>query len=404
MWGQEQAMPKKVDEMSAKTVGDLAEPGLHNVGGVPGLHLQVQSQVSKSWILRAVVGDRRKDIGLGGFPDVSLAKARERAREAREQIRRGVDPVQQTKTARLNLRAEQAKRLTFSEATRQYIASQGPSWSNPKHAKQVASTLETYAHPVIGELPVNDIELPHIIDILRPIWTTKTETASRVRGRIEGVLDWATVGGYRSGLNPARWRGHLDKVLPKPSRVSKVEHHEALPYAKIGKFMAELRKAEGTGARALEFVILNASRSGEVRGADWSEVDLEAAVWTVPAARMKSRKEHRVPLSSAAVALLKALPRMAGTSLIFPGTKRKPLSDMTLTAVMRRMRLHAVPHGFRSTFSDWVSDCTSYDRDTREMALSHPPENKIEAAYRRGDLFEKRRRMMEDWATFLSNS
>jgi integrase len=396
-------MPKKVEELSAKAVRDLVKPGLHAAGGVPGLHLQVQTQAARSWILRVVVGDRRRDIGLGGFPDVSLATAREKARQIREQIRQGNDPVQQAQAARAGLRADQAKLLKFSEAAREYIASLAPSWSNPKHAKQYSSTLETYAYPVMGELPVKDIEVAHVIQVLRPIWTTKTETASRLRGRIEGVLDWATVAGYREGLNPARWRGHLDKMLPRPSRVSKVEHHEAVPHAEVGEFMVNLREAVGMGARALEFAILNASRSGEVRGAVWDEIDLRAATWTIPGDRMKAGKEHRVPLSVTAIALLKALPRIAGSSLVFPGTKGSALSDMTLTAVMRRMGTSAVPHGFRSTFRDWAAEQTAHPSEVVELALAHTIGNKVEAAYRRGDLFEKRRRLMEDWTAFLSN-
>jgi integrase len=255
---------------------------------------------------------------------------------------------------------------------------------------------------VIGPLLVRDVELPQIKAVLDPIWTTKTETASRLRGRIESVLNWAAANGYRSGLNPARWRGHLDKLLAKPSKVAKVVHHAAMPLSEVGAFMVKLRAAEGMGARALEFAILTAARSGEVRGATWAEVDTNDAVWIVPAERMKAGREHRVPLSPAAVKLLKVLPRMAGTNLVFPAPRGGVLSDMTLGAVLRRMDVGAVPHGFRSTFRDWCSERTSYPHQIAEMALAHTIGNKVEAAYRRGDLFDKRRKLMSEWATFCA--
>jgi integrase len=253
---------------------------------------------------------------------------------------------------------------------------------------------------VIGRMLVRDIDLPHIEAVLRPIWETKTETATRVRGRIEKVLDWATVGKYREGLNPARWKGHLDSRLAPPRKLTKVEHHAALAAGRVGAFMAELRKQAGMGARALEFAILTAARSGEVRGAIWEEIDLEAAVWTVPAERMKAGKEHRVPLSTPAIRILKALPRIDGTELVFPAARGGKLSDMTLSAVLRRMNVPAVPHGFRSTFRDWCAEQTNYPRDVAEMALAHTIGDKVEAAYRRGDLFDKRTKLMKAWGDF----
>jgi integrase len=292
--------------------------------------------------------------------------------------------------------------LTFEQCASKYIAVKSAEWSNAKHAAQWAATLATYAYPVIGPIMVRDVELPQVKAVLDPIWTTKTETATRVRGRIEAVLDWATVNGYRSGLNPARWRGHLDKVLAAPAKIAKIEHHAAVPVPEVGAFMRALRAQEGMGARALEFAILTAARSGEVRGATWGEIDLDAAVWVVPGERMKAGKEHRVPLSDAAVAVLREVPRMAGTDVVFSSTKGAALSDMTLSAVMRRMGVACVPHGFRSTFRDWCSERTSYPRDVAEMALAHAIGDKVEAAYRRGDLFEKRRRMMDEWATFCA--
>jgi integrase len=247
---------------------------------------------------------------------------------------------------------------------------------------------------------VRNVELANVLAVLEPIWTEKTETATRLRGRIEQVLDWATARGYRDGLNPARWRGHLDKLLARPSKVADVEHHAALPFTEIGDFMLRLRDAEGMGACALEFAILTAARSGEVRGATWTEIDLKAAVWTVPGNRIKMGREHRVPLSPPVIALLNALRRMAGTDFLFPAPRGGTLSEMTLSAVVRRMKVAAVPHGFRSTFRDWASERTNYPRDVAEMALAHAIGDRVEAAYRRGDLFEKRRRLMADWAAF----
>jgi len=346
------------------------------------------------------MGGKRREMGLGGFPDVTLADARAAARKAREQIRLGLDPINEARAAVSANQASRVKDVTFEQAARAYIAAHEAGWRNAKHAQQWRNTLETYAFPVMGRLVVKDVGLPHILAILEPIWKTKTETATRLRGRLEQILDWATARGYRNGLNPARWRGHLDKLLARPSRLAKVRHRPALPYAEISKFMGRLRAAEGMGARALEFAILTAVRSGEVRGATWSEIDLIGKVWTIPAVRMKANREHRVPLSPPALALLGTLPRMTGTDQVFPGPRGGPLSDMTLSAVLRRMKLRAVPHGFRSTFRDWASERTNYPRDVAEMALAHAIGDKVEAAYRRGDLFEKRGRMMVDWAAF----
>lgn len=393
-------MPKKAKELSALEVNRLTAPGMHAIGGVAGLYLQVTDSGARSWILRATVGTRRRDIGLGGFPDVTLAGAREAARSARLKIKDGIDPVEEAQAKRSALAASQASAIAFGEAAAKYIAAHEAGWKNTKHAAQWTSTLETYAFPTIGKIRVSDIETAHVISILEPIWTTKTETASRLRGRIESVLDWATVRGYRKGENPARWKGHLDMILPARSKVQKVEHHSALDYREIGAFMTELAKVEGMGARALEFAILNAARSGEVRGAKWAEIDENAAVWTIPADRMKADKEHRIPLSDSALEMLRKLPRLAGTDLIFPNTKTEPsaLSDMTLTAVLRRMGVAVTAHGFRSTFRDWAGETTAYPREVIEHALAHQLKDKAEAAYARGTLFDKRRRLMADWA------
>jgi len=396
-------MPKVASELGALQVQKLAATtGLHFVGGVHGLALQVTSAGAKSWILRMVVGTKRREMGLGPYPEVTLAKARDKAREARELVRSGVDPIQRQREAASALRAAVVKALTFDDCADAYIKAHEAGWRNVKHAQQWRNTLKTYASPVFGSLLVRDVTLTHVLAALEPVWTTKTETASRLRNRIELVLDWAAARGLREGPNPARWRGHLDKLLPKPSKVQKTEHHAAVPVGDVGAFMARLHEVEGMGARALEFVILTAARSGEVRGAKWAEIDLRAKVWVVPAERMKAGKEHRVPLSDTALALLKALPRIDGGELVFPSPKGGTLSDMTLVSVTRRMKVNAVPHGFRSTFKDWASERTSYPRDVTEMALAHAIPDKTEASYRRGDLFEKRRLMMRDWAAFLA--
>jgi integrase len=397
-------MPKHAKELGAVQVARLTEPGLHFVGGVAGLALQVTPSGARSWTLRVMVGGKRRDMGLGAYSStgVTLAKAREAAVAARELIRQGIDPIQRQQEAQSALRATMVDALTFKQCAERYIKAHADSWKNAKHRQQWANTLEQHAYPVLGQLLVRDVKLSHVLQVIEPLWLTTNETAVRLRGRIELVLDWASARGLRTGENPARWRGHLDKLLAKPSKVNKREHHAALAIDGMGAFMRRLRAAEGMGARALEFVILTAARSGEVRGATWAEIDLAAKVWTVPGIRMKAGKEHRVPLSAEALALLQALPRMAGTELVFPAPRGGMLSDMTLTAVLRRLDVPAVPHGFRSTFRDWAAERTNYPRDVAEMALAHAIGDKVEAAYRRGDLFEKRGRMMADWAAFLA--
>lgn len=394
-------MARKAKELGALEVGRLNSPGLHAVGGVAGLYLQVTDRGARSWILRAMVGGKRRDMGLGGYPDVTLAGAKEAARAARAKIKDGIDPVEDAKAKRSALYAQRAAAMTFSEAAKAYIAVKEAEWKNAKHGDQWRNTLATYADPVIGRILVRDVEQSHVMRVLEPIWMEKTETAKRLRGRIEKVLDWARVRGYRSGENPARWRGHLDTLLQAPGKVQKIEHHPALPMDDLGAFIVQLRQQEGMGARALEFAILTAARSGEVRGATWDEINLTDATWTIPADRMKMKREHRAALNDEAIALLKSLPRTG--DLIFPNTKGEKLSDMALTAVLRRMgRPDITVHGFRSTFRDWCSERTNYPRDVAEMALAHAIGDKVEAAYRRGDLFEKRRRMMKEWGKFSS--
>ena len=356
-------MAKKAKELTALAVKQLSEPGLHFVGGVSGLAIQVLPTGARTWVLRARMGGKRRDMGLGGFPDVTLAGARTAAREARERIKAGVDPIEEKKALRSALEAERGKAMTFRQCAEAYIEAHEAAWRNAKHRTQWASSLENHAYSAIGNLLVGDIEQSHIMQVLDPIWRKQTETAKRLRGRMENVLAWAISRNLRKNDNPARWRGLLQTQLPAPNKIKKVKHHAALPITEVGQFVKELRKLEGNGARALEFAILTAARSGEVRGAIWAEIDLENKVWTVPAERMKAGNEHRVPLSAAAVKLLNGLPRVAGTDFIFPAPRGGQLSDMTLAAVMKRMGASAVPHGFRSTFRDWAAERTNYPHE-----------------------------------------
>ena len=397
-------MAKLARELSALEVSRLNTPGHHAVGGVTGLYLYVNDSNARSWVLRVMVGLKRRHIGLGGYPTVTLVQAKENARQLRNEVSKGNDPIQQRKEETYRLRAQQASAITFENAAEGYLDTHGDSWKNAKHRAQWANTLTTYAYPFIGKLLVRDIEVEHVLAVLTPIWKIKNETASRVRGRIESVLDWAAARNFRSRENPARWKGLLDKLLSAPSRVKVVEHHRALPIDDTPGFVARLRMHEGMAALALEFAILCAARSGEVRGARWSEIDMEACLWTIPKERMKAGREHRVPLNAQAIEILVSIPKADSTSPIFFAPKGGVLSDMTLTALMRRMNVDAVPHGFRSTFRDWVSERTTYPRDLAEQALAHAIENKVEAAYRRGDMLEKRRIMMKEWGEFISNS
>lgn len=396
-------MPKIAKELGALEVGRLKEPGLHAVGGVAGLHLQVSPAGSRSWICRITIGGKRRDVGLGSFPGVGLADARRLTREAREKAATGVDPIAERQAAKDALAVAQAARITFGEAAARFIATRGDGWRNAKHRAQWASTLETYADPTLGTLPVEDVRLEHVIKILEPIWGSKTETAVRLRGRIEAVLDWASVRGFRQGENPARWRGHLDKILPAPKKITKVEHHPAVKLDDLHGFITDLKGRPGIAARALEFLILTAARSGEVRGATWAEIDLASRTWTIPGERMKAWREHRVPLCERSMEILRSLPVGGADEPVFKSPRGKFLSDMSVSAVMRRMGRDEVPHGFRSTFRDWAAERTNYPRELAEMALAHTIGNAVEAAYRRGDLFDKRRRMMEAWAEFCSN-
>ncbi len=403
-------MGAKGRELGALAVSQISRRGINFVGGVAGLGINVTRTGSRSWIFRYQVAGIRKDMGLGGYPDVTLAQAKERARTARFKLAQGIDPIEESRAARRKMIADLSSALTFKEAAKRYIDSQEATWKNSKHVQQWRNTIETYAEPKIGRLPVKEISLRDILAVLEPIWHEKTETASRLRGRIEAILDWAAARGYRTESNPARWKGLLDKILPAPGKITKVDHHRALPYAELPAFMQKLAVQQGMGARALEFAILTACRSGEARGATWDEFDLKSGIWIVPASRMKAKKEHRVPLSPRALQIITDLEKTAFCEFVFPSShqpksgnaKGSPLSDMTLAAVLRRMQISAVPHGFRSTFRDWCAEQTDYPNEVAEMALAHTISNKVEAAYRRGDLFEKRRQLMLDWDRYAS--
>jgi len=388
-------MPKQTKELSALEVKRLVDPGRWPVGAVPGLYLWVRETGTRNWVLRLMVKGRRADIGLGGYPAVTLADALKRAREIREDVSKGLDPLAMKKAAK-------AETMTFQKAAEEYIKLHRSSWKNSKHAQQWENTLATYVYPTIGAIPVREVETRHVLEIIKPHWTTKNETMVRVRNRIELVLSWAMASGHRErGLNPAAWRGHLDHALPAPSKVNGRKHHAAMPWQELPSFMQKLAQVDGFSARCLEFTILTACRSGETRGATWDEFDLEDKVWNIPAKRMKAGRPHRVPLSDQALDLLLALPRIEGEPLVFIGAREgSPLSDMSLTMLLRRHAPGVTAHGFRSTFRDWAAETTKHPSEVCEMALAHAVGDETEAAYRRGDLLEKRRELMKDWARF----
>lgn len=417
-------MPKMVSELSPIEVKRLSHPGtgrrnaLFAVGGVSGLHLQVTLSGARSWILRTTIGGKRRDLGLGAYPDVGLAQARERAREAKDQVWRGIDPIEERKATRAALVAAQKRGLTFAEAFERYAEAKLVELGTDKDRIRWRSSIERYALPHIGEMLVGDLAVQDILRVLEPVWHDKTETASRVRARIEAILSWATVAGHRTGDNPARWRGNLDQLLPKPGRIADKENHPAVALDQVTAWFSYLRKREGIAARALEFLTLCTCRSGELRGATWDEIDTKTKVWTISAERMKADKEHRVPLTDQALAIIEAMPRRADSPYIFAAPRGGQLSDMSISGVMRRMQAHevkagrvgwldprsgrpAVPHGLRSTFRDWAAERTDFPRDMAEIALAHTVGSEVERAYRRGDMMEKRRQMMADWAAFL---
>jgi integrase len=394
----------RLNLMSPSKVKGLAKAGTYGDGG--GLYLQVRGPEQRSWLFRYKIAGRTRLMGLGAYPEVGLAEAREAAGEARKVLRAGVDPLEQRRKERAEA-AAMAGLNTFEEVAGAYIAAHKAGWSNAKHAGQWQTTLATYVYPVIGKLPVATVDTGHIHRILDPIWTTKPETATRVRGRLEAVLDYATAKGWRTGENPARWKGHLAHTLPAREKIARIEHHAALPWAEVGAFMTDLSGQAGQAARALEFVILTATRSGEVLGARWAEISMGDAIWIVPAERMKGKLEHRVPLSDAALDVLREAAKLregdGSDGLVFPGVPAsKPLSDTALFKLLRRMdRADITTHGFRSTFRDWCGE-TGKASDIAEAALAHKLGNKVQAAYQRGDLLERRRVLMDQWATFCS--
>lgn len=395
-------MARTLNRLSAMKVAKVTAPGLYGDGA--GLWLQVSATGAKSWLFRFTLDGRHRYMGLGALHTVSLAEARGKALEARKMVLDGIDPISARAAQRAAAKLQDASAVTFAQAAERYIAAHEAGWRNDKHKAQWAATLETYAYPVFGALPVAAVDVGLVLKVLEPIWTEKAETASRLRGRIEAVLDWAAARSLRSGENPARWRGHLDKLLPRRSKVARVEHHAALPYAELPAFMKELRQQEGTAARGLEFCVLTAARTGEVIGATWPEIDLKEGIWTVPAHRIKAGKEHRVPLVPAAVTILQEMEKITEGDFVFPGMRaKKGLSQMAFLMLLRRMgRADLTAHGFRSTFRDWAAERTNFPREVAEMALAHAVGDKVEAAYRRGDLFAKRRKLMEAWAGYCA--
>jgi integrase len=403
-------MTRGSEKLSALGVKRAQATGLYGDGR--GLYLRVGEGAAKSWVLRYMIDGRAREMGLGSLADFTLKEARERARRHRQQIKDGIDPIDARRQEHAARKTAAAKAMSFRQAAEAYIKAQSTAWKNAKHAAQWPSTLTTYAYPVFGALPVAAIDTALVTKALEPIWQTKPETASRVRGRIESVLDWATARGFRTGENPARWKGHLENLLPRPSKAKAAarrengrgEHHAALPYAELPAFIAELRQQKGIAARTLEFTILTAARTGEVIGARWDEIDLAAKVWAVPGERMKAGKEHRSPLAERAAAILEEMAAIREGDFVFPGGRAgRPLSNMAMTETLRRMgRGELTVHGFRSSFSDWCAEQTNFPAEVRDMALAHAVGDKVEAAYRRGDLFQKRRQLAEAWARFCS--
>ncbi|MEI6643975.1 MAG: integrase arm-type DNA-binding domain-containing protein [Novosphingobium sp.] len=395
-------MPKKVSNALTPLGVKNAKPGRHADGG--GLHLLVKESGARSWVYRFMLNGKSRDVGLGAAgPDgISLADARDARAALRLKVKAGVDPLaerqQEAAKALAAAQASQVAGITFKAVAEAYIEANEGSWRNDKHRQQWKNTLATYVYPVIGGLPVAEVATAHVLQILEPIWKTKPETASRVRGRIETILDAAKARGYREGENPARWRGHVAQILPARAKLTR-GHHKAMPYDTIPSFVGALHKREAVAALALEFAILTAARTGEVIGAKWDEVDLDKAVWTIPAIRMKAGKEHRVPLSERAVDILRST-RGLGKEWLFPATKGAGMSGMAMAMLLRRMDIDVTVHGFRSGFRDWCAECTGYAHEVAEMALAHTIDNKVERAYRRGDLFDKRRRLMDDWASY----
>lgn len=397
-------MPKKLNNALTALAVKNTKPGRHADGG--GLHLLVKESGARSWVYRFMLNGKSRDIGLGaaGTGGVSLAEARDARDALRLKVKAGIDPLeerqQEAAKALATAQAERVAGITFKAVAEAYMSTNEGSWRNDKHRQQWRNTLATYVYPVVGELPVGEVRTPHVLKILEPIWKDKAETASRIRGRMETILDAAKARGYREGENPARWRGHIAQILPARSRLTR-GHHKAMPYEAIPEFVRALHDREAVAALALEFTILTAARTGEVIGANWDEVDLEKAIWTIPANRMKAGREHRVPLSPRAEEILRST-QILRKDWLFPATNGGSMSGMAMSMLLRRMKVDVTVHGFRSGFRDWCAECTGYAHEVAEMALAHTIGNKVERAYRRGDLFDKRRRLMDDWATYCA--
>jgi integrase len=386
---------------SAKEVARLTAPGRYSVGH--GVYLQISQWSTRAWLFRYVRDGKARHMGLGSAEYVTLAEARAKGFEARRQLIAGVDPLEAKRGAALDRAKAAIKTKTFQECAEAYIKAHEAGWRNGQSARQWHQTLRDYVYPKLGTMPVASIDTVAVLATLEPIWTRMPETASRVRGRIESILDWARVRGFRDSENPARWRGHLDSLLPARSRVRRVEHLRALPYTEVPNLMTGLRQHEGVLARALEFLVLTAARSGEVLGVKWSEIDIEKHLWTVPGNRMKGGREHRVPLSDCVVEILKQLPRL--NEYTFPGPYTGAvMSGHNLRRVLERLGCAATVHGFRSAFRDWAAEQTNYPNHVVEQALAHTIANGVEAAYRRSDLFEKRRALMQDWADYCARA
>ena len=393
-------MARGTNRLSAKAVETTKRPGLVADGG--GLYLQVPRAGAKSWLFKFMLNGRAREMGLGSLKAVSLASAREKVTFSRSSLADGIDPIEARKTVHGRDPTAERKTITFEEAANAYIAAHEAGWKNAKHASQWRNTLAAHAYPVAGRLLVSDIDTEVVMLILTPIWSLKPETAGRLRGRIEKILAWATVSGFRQGQNPAQWHNHLDNLLPAKSRIHSVKHHPAMPYQEIEGFLLQLRKRDGIAALALEFLIYTAARTSEVRGASWSEFDLDSGIWTIPGPRTKARKEHRVPLAERPLEIVRGLQRNATGDFVFPGGKPgKGLSDMALLSVLRRLEIKLTVHGFRSSFRDWAAEQTQVPREVAEQALAHTLGNKVEAAYLRSDFFEKRRNLMNLWAAHL---
>jgi integrase len=391
---------RAIHRLSAVKVASLKEPGYYADGG--SLYLRVAAGGSKGWIFRFTIAGRTRDAGLGAFPTVSLIRAREQAAEYRRLVAAGADPIEARKNNRQAALAASAKALTFEQCAKAFIASHETGWRSSVHRQQWRKSLAAHVYPIIGALRVAAIDTALVLKVLEPLWTKKPETASRVRARIERVLSWAKVRGYREGENPAAWRGHSDQLLPPKRKVRQVAHHAAMPYREIGTLMAKLRFEASLSARAFEFLILTATRTGEALGARWDEIDLEQRMWTIPASRMKAAREHRVPLSARAIAILNEMATVRHNEFVFPSAKQgRPLTRNVLLRLLQRVSdvgFVPTPHGFRSSFRDWTAEATNFPREAAELALAHAVGDAVERAYRRGDLFEKRRKLMEAWA------